>query len=181
MNIVLLGKTGSGKTAICNWLTENLRYDKIVTYTTRLMRPDEVDGEDYHFVSDRDYDVKDLVLKTKIYGSRYGTAKEDLVGTDCKVIIVDPEGLKELKQLDGFDFVSFFVACPTHLRYCRCVRRGDSPMLTLTRIDSETYEFDGLVPDYTVDNSSDDIHQAVSFILEKVKEASDCLHRHCIK
>ena len=181
MNIVLLGKTGSGKTAICDWLTENLRYEKIITYTTRPMRNGEVDGEDYHFVTDREFEEKDLILKTNIYGNKYGTCKNDLVGADNKIVIVDPNGLDELRLLDGFSFVSVYVACPTHIRYSRCVRRGDSPMITLSRISSETYSFDGLVPDITVDNSNGTVYPAVISILEKVKEVSDCSHHRCIK
>ena len=92
MNIVLLGKTGSGKSAICDWLVDNLRYDKIVTYTTRPKRDGEVDGEDYNFVSEKEFDTKDLVLVTSIYGNRYGTKREDLIDADNKVIIVDPDG-----------------------------------------------------------------------------------------
>lgn len=181
MNIVLLGKTGSGKSTICDWLVDNLRYDKIVTYTTRPKRDSEVDGEDYNFVSEKEFNTKDLVLVTSIYGNRYGTKREDLIDADNKVIIVDPDGWKEIKGINSPNFISFYIACPTHLRYCRCVRRGDSPMLTLDRIDKETYKFDGLVADYTIDNSQDDIRPAVMEILTRVKEASDCLRQNCIK
>lgn len=60
MNIVLVGKTGSGKSSICDWLTENLRYDKLRSYTTRPKREGETD--EYHFITEQQYDALDLVL-----------------------------------------------------------------------------------------------------------------------
>lgn len=41
MIVVLLGKTSSGKDTVCNQLIQK-GYKKLVTYTTRPMRPGEV-------------------------------------------------------------------------------------------------------------------------------------------
>lgn len=172
MNIVLVGKTGSGKSTVCNLLTENFRYDKIITYTTRPIRVCETDGVDYHFVAKEEYDKLDLILKTEVSGYYYGVLRSDIVGAKNKIIILDRSGANS-EEIRNNGFKSFYVTCPTHKRYCRCIRRGDSPMITLSRIKNETYEFDGYVPDYVCDNESEDPFVAVSYILHKVKEIEE--------
>ena len=52
MIIVLVGKTASGKTTVANELCKHHGYKRIVTYTTRPMRKNEVQDVDYHFISD---------------------------------------------------------------------------------------------------------------------------------
>ena len=49
----ILGNSGSGKDTILNKLLadKKLRLKKVVTCTTRPMRDNEVQGENYHFVS----------------------------------------------------------------------------------------------------------------------------------
>ena len=49
--IVLCGYSGSGKTTIANVLQEKYGYHRIITYTTRPKREQEVNGKDYHKAS----------------------------------------------------------------------------------------------------------------------------------
>ena len=56
MNIVLLGASGSGKSTIENELVENHEFNKIISVTTRQIRNGEVNGRDYYFVSNEEFD-----------------------------------------------------------------------------------------------------------------------------
>lgn len=47
---ILTGRAGSGKSTCLSFL-ETIGYKRIVTYTTRPPRNNEIDGVDYHFVS----------------------------------------------------------------------------------------------------------------------------------
>ena len=172
MNIILVGKTGSGKTTIRDWISDNLRYDKIVTYTTRPPRPHEVNGEDYNFVEPDVFEMKNLILKTRINGNDYGVLAEDL-NRENIIMILDPTGVRELRDR-GYNFKSFMIECPTYLRYKRCLDRGDDEKSVLARIGKELYDFDGFVPDFVIDNSADDFMPAVISILEKIREVADC-------
>ena len=58
MNLVLSGPSGAGKTTIFNNLkVYSNNFTKSVSYTTRKMRDNEINGKDYYFVS------KDIFLK----------------------------------------------------------------------------------------------------------------------
>ena len=185
MNIVLLGKIGSGKTTICNNLTENFRYDKIVTTTTRPIRKNEENGIDYFFVEDKEFDKmlenNELILTTNISGYKYGLNKRLLVNAENKIIIVDPNGLKELNNILNFKFISIYVMCESYKRYIRCLDRGDNKKDILTRMDNECVVFDSLKTDYVVCNSSEDIWNATINVLEYIKESIDCLHQNYTK
>ena len=83
--IILLGKTASGKDTIVNYLVKNLGYKKLTTYTTRPMRPGEVQNLQYHFISEEDFKEKishGFFLEYKTYHTEfddwyYGSAMED--------------------------------------------------------------------------------------------------------
>ena len=78
--IVLSSPSGAGKSTIARLL---LDADKDVTMsisaTTRPMRPGEVEGVDYHFVADSEFDrmidAGEFVEWAHVFGYRYGTPK----------------------------------------------------------------------------------------------------------
>ncbi|MHB1086812.1 MAG: nucleoside/nucleotide kinase family protein, partial [Minisyncoccota bacterium] len=55
--IVIAGPSGSGKNAIISRILERYHNGvRLVTATTRVMRPGEVDGVDYHFFTQERFD-----------------------------------------------------------------------------------------------------------------------------
>lgn len=53
----IIGMSGSGKTTLYNNLLDILdnEIEPLIQYTTRPKREDEVDGEDYYFISDKEF------------------------------------------------------------------------------------------------------------------------------
>ena len=49
--LILIGPSASGKTEVAKLLAKKYNITKIVTYTTRAPRVNEVNGVDYNFVS----------------------------------------------------------------------------------------------------------------------------------
>ncbi len=81
--LLISGPAGSGKTTLCDRLLEN--YDdlkRIVTATTRTPREGEVEGEDYYFLSDRDFlekiENEEFYECALIHGRHYGTLKSEV-------------------------------------------------------------------------------------------------------
>lgn len=85
MFILITGNIEAGKTTLLNHLKKE-GYDPVIEYTTRPMRKGEVDGRDYHFVSDADFDAlyekgefaEELFVVT-VHGLwKYGGRKKDM-------------------------------------------------------------------------------------------------------
>jgi len=94
MKLVLVGKAASGK----DYLKRRLKKKGFtigVSHTTRPSRPNEVDGEDYHFIGEDQF--KQMIEEDKFVeymyfnGWYYGQTKEDFEQAD--VMIMSKDGL----------------------------------------------------------------------------------------
>lgn len=55
--VILAGPAGVGKSTLCDRLVAEVPgFERVVTATTRPPRPNEVDGRDYHFLSEEEFD-----------------------------------------------------------------------------------------------------------------------------
>ena len=104
MLIVLVGKSASGKTTLEKYISDNFRYDKIVSCTTRPIRQDEVYGEDYYFISEDKFKEMlvhdELVEHATFNGWSYGISKKEIKEKKDGVVVVNPAGLRKLRKLD---------------------------------------------------------------------------------
>jgi guanylate kinase len=80
---VITGPSGVGKGTLIRTLRERLPELALsVSATTRAPRPGEVDGVDYHFLSDADFqrrvDAGEFVEHATYSGRRYGTLRSEL-------------------------------------------------------------------------------------------------------
>ena len=76
--IVLSSPSGAGKTTISRLLLDaDPEVRMSISATTRPKRPGEVEGEDYHFVDDAEFDrliaAGEFVEWAPVFGHRYGT------------------------------------------------------------------------------------------------------------
>lgn len=100
--IVLLGESGSGKTTIQEMLVEKRGMKRIISYTTRKPREGEVNGVDYHFVSNKTFEqmiTDDKFAEWDIYSQNryYGSLKEDFMDPNA-VAVMTPNRYRELKN-----------------------------------------------------------------------------------
>ena len=127
--ILLVGASASGKTAVGKVLDQKYGIKKVVTYTTRPMRPGEEDGKDYYFLTKEDFlEKKDeaFFFETIEYqGNFYGTARISL--KEDSYIIVDPKGLDYYKNELKDSVIAFYLHCSKDERAKRMRIRQDSP------------------------------------------------------
>lgn len=102
MIIALVGASGSGKSIIEHELATHHGFQKIISYTTRNPRDDEINGKDYYFTNNdtfREMQKDGLFAEYEEYskGRLYGTLKSDYVD-DNKVVVLTPNGLRQLKR-----------------------------------------------------------------------------------
>ena len=115
--VVLSSPSGVGKTTLTKKIQQKYETFKIsVSHTTRSPRSNEVDGVDYHFITDKKF--KELVKQkkfyeyAKIFDNYYGTLKET-VDTAIKVndIIfdIDWQGNQQLSKFKNLKLIKIFL------------------------------------------------------------------------
>ncbi len=138
-----------------------------VSATTRPIRPGEVDGKDYHFVSLETF--RDMVAANAfmewahVFGHRYGTPKDQVnamlsAGKDV-LFDIDWQGAQQLFQIAGGDVVRVFILPPSMEELNeRLIRRAtDAPEVInarMQRANAEVSHWDGY--DYVLVNDDVD-------------------------
>jgi len=166
---VLSSPSGAGKSTIARMLREDQPELVVsVSYTTRPIRPGEVDGVDYHFVDLERFRAMvanhEFLEWAHVFGHRYGTPKAQVwnvleQGRDI-LFDIDWQGAQQLHQLAGGDIVRVFILPPsmTELRTRLERRATDSPQVIDARMDraaNEVSHWDGY--DYVLVN--DDVEK----------------------
>jgi len=119
--IVVSAPSGAGKTTLCHEvrrLVPDLFYS--VSHTTRAPRAGEVNGTDFHFVSEAEFlDLRDkdgFAEWATVHGNHYGTpvkALEGALGRGSDVLLdIDTHGARQLRQRYP-EAVSVFVMAPS--------------------------------------------------------------------
>ncbi|MCA9360744.1 hypothetical protein H6785_04175 [Candidatus Nomurabacteria bacterium] len=106
--VVVMAPMGSGKgTIIANTLKNHPDVYQTVSCTSRAMRPGEIDGHQYHFVTKEEFDHKistgDFLEWAEFAGNKYGTLKSEILPklAEGKLVLVEIElqGVEQLLKL----------------------------------------------------------------------------------
>ena len=183
---ILSSPSGAGKTTISHMLlAEDAGISLSISATTRPIRPGEIDGQDYHFVSqdqfDRMVEQDELYEWARVFDHSYGTPKAQIraglkEGRDF-LFDIDWQGTQQLFQKDQQDVVRVFILPPSldELQRRLITRAQDSSEVIESRMErarAEISHWDGY--DYVVVNDDVDLCFAkVSQILaaERMKRA----------
>ena len=154
MIIVLVGKTASGKTTIANELCKNHGYKRIITYTTRPMRENEVQDVDYHFISDEQFNemVKNNEFtEYKRYNTAHGVwsygsviTSEQELSDDCYVIILTPQGLRDLSKKMS-RYTAFYLNVGFESQLERLKKRADEEQQIIKRLKNDAEDFENVL------------------------------------
>jgi guanylate kinase len=105
---VISAPSGAGKTTICDALRQTPNFVYSVSCTTRPPRAGEIDGEDYHFLTEPDFlariKSREFLEHAKVHDHYYGTLRQPLTnnlknGIDV-LIDVDTQGAATIRNCD---------------------------------------------------------------------------------
>ncbi len=174
--VVISGPSGVGKDATLNLLKErDYPFHFVVTATTRPIRPNEIDGVDYHFVSMGEFaemiTQEELLEHATVYGDYKGIPKQqvrDALASGKDVIMrIDVQGAATIRRLVP-NAVTIFLNAETEEELVRRLRaRKTEPEGKLQmRIATARQELKRLQEfDYVVVNRLNRLNEAVDQVL----------------
>ena len=120
--LILSSPSGAGKTTLSRRLSQSDSEARLsISVTTRPPRPDEVDGEDYIFVSEEDFgrmiEAGELLEYATVFGHSYGTPRPAVeahleAGRDV-LFDIDWQGTQQLQDKSKGDVVRIFILPPS--------------------------------------------------------------------
>ena len=166
--LVVSGPSGVGKSTITNKLRADERFWISVSVTTRRIRTGEVDGVDYHFVSDDKFEemikANEFLEFAEFAGAKYGTPKkavESALQSGKNVILeIELNGARQVRK-SSKEAIMIFIEPPSWEELTtRLTNRGtESENSTLARLDrakeelSAASEFDYVLVNHEVEQS----------------------------
>ncbi|KIZ36777.1 guanylate kinase [Stutzerimonas stutzeri] len=118
---IVSAPSGAGKTSLVKALVDAQPQVRVsVSHTTRAMRPGEVDGVNYHFVSREDFlarlERNEFLEHAEVFGNLYGTSQrwlEDTLAEGFDLILeIDWQGAQQGRRLMP-QAKSIFILPPT--------------------------------------------------------------------
>ena len=104
---VISAPAGTGKTTLVRMLTEEFScVAESVSYTTRTPRPNEINGKDYYFVSEDEFERMihngDFLEYAHVFGQYYGTSKRAVEkqqeARKHVALVIDTQGALQIKE-----------------------------------------------------------------------------------
>ena len=174
--LVLSSPSGAGKTTLSRRLLQSdPGIVMSVSATTRAPRPNEIDGQDYFFVTPAKFDemvaANEFLEHATVFGNMYGTPRGPVMaaleaGKDV-LFDIDWQGTQQLKQQARDDMASVFVVPPSKAELERRlrIRAQDSEAVVRERMAKANNELSHWAEyDYLLMN--DDIQHAMGKLEE---------------
>jgi len=148
ISLILSSPSGAGKTTLTKKIQQKYESFKIsVSHTTRPPRDNEIDGVDYHFVSQNQF--KDLIKKNsfyehaKIFENYYGTLKsnvDNIIKNNDILFDIDWQGTQQLSKFKNLNLVKIFLTADNKEELKnRLIKRNQN---SITEVEKRLKSFD---------------------------------------
>lgn len=182
--ILIVGPSGSGKT---NLIEQTFQPEQVLrSITTRPMRPGEVNGENYLFISNDDYEAHkangDMIQTVTYDNNQYGVTKEEALSKLQKfdtvaiaVVIESVQDYVDFGQLNDIDIISVFTYISKEMLLKHFENRTESPEQKAHRIakyDDEIKNAKLFDKHHILNMDADDFGKSASQQLVKLIEST---------
>ena len=179
--VIVSGPSGVGKSTICKEMVKRLDYVYLsISVTTRPKSKTEIDGQDYWFVSEKEFQRrinKGLLLEyAEVFGHLYGTPKdkteEALKAGKAVILEIDVQGATKVKAVYP-DAVTIFILPPSAKELAeRLDHRGrDSEEVAEERLNGASAEIAAAWQYYKYMVINEDLQQAVDECVQIIENA----------
>ena len=179
MVLVISSPSGAGKTSLVRGLIEGSgeRFFVSISVTTRPKRLGEINGQDYYFISDEEYQnlIKEdqLIEHATVFGYGYGTPSravlDKIEGGEDVLFDIDWQGYRQIKDKLGECVVGIFLLPPSmaELRDRLMKRNRDSVDIIEKRMSmarseiSHAEEYDWVLVNDDLDRAIKDVEAII--------------------
>ena len=145
--VILSSPSGVGKTTITKKIQQKYHNFKIsVSHTTRSSRSNEVDGVDYHFVTQETFKKliknKKFYEYAKIFENYYGTLKknvDEIIKKNDILFDIDWQGTKQLSSFRKLNLIKIYLITDKNELMDRLIKRNQN---TKEEIEKRFKSFD---------------------------------------
>ena len=177
--VIVSGPSGVGKSTICKEAVKRLNNAYLsVSVTTRDKTESEVDGEDYWFISEEQFQQRinnGLLLEyADVFGNFYGTPKdkvdEALQAGKTVILEIDVKGAKQAKVIYQ-DAIMIFILPPSQKELAErmSLRNREDTERAEERLNGASDEVAAAWQYYKHMVINDDLKQAVSEVIEIIE------------
>ena len=132
--VVLSSPSGAGKTTLVKKIAEENNFNISISHTTRKPRTNEVNGKDYFFVSEEEFENliknKEFIEYAKVFENYYGSSKkkvfENLKKGENVIFDIDWQGTEQIKKQQlSYKLVTLFILPPSKTELFNRLRNRD--------------------------------------------------------
>lgn len=177
----LVGASGSGKSTIAKEITKRTHLKSIISSTSRPKRSGEIEGEDYFFISAKEFknqlDNNEFLEFTCYndwyYGINMIKNQMDFSSDQEFICVVNPIGLERLKGILGEEnIISFYLDANPIIRKERCIKREDNPDIKEInrRLLNDEIDLKDIKNKVNCAIVNDNMNNTIEFILSKINK-----------
>tara|TARA_Y100001958_G_C21131847_1_gene472955 strand:- start:341 stop:970 length:630 start_codon:yes stop_codon:yes gene_type:complete len=120
--VILSSPSGAGKTTLVKLISENKSFFTSISHTTRTPRSNEIDGVDYNFINENQFQrmiKEDKFLEyAKVFNNFYGTTKKSVIDYLEKgknvIFDIDWQGTEQiLNRKLNYKLITIFILPPS--------------------------------------------------------------------
>ena len=138
MILIITGPSGVGKNTIIDALSKKLDFNFSVSHTTRPKRVSELNGKDYYFISNEEFqnmiNNNELVEFEEYGGFAYGTSRKELNQDGLVILDLEVNGATKLLNNNN-DFIGLFIDIDDKELINRLKNRGHNSEFITKRME----------------------------------------------